>query len=1320
MRSSKSVTRRPILWLALLLAIVFAFGAHSRGLFAQNISYAPGVEGQIWQQLPTVGRGFDSNERPITTVQGTYPINPLTGFADIWPCSTDPFGFPSLCYSSGVIGFGPALPPNDAQTYGGRFAPCVLGQCYPSGLVGVGAPVPWAVGPCSMRSGASGTDCWPVGVVGSGTRVAPVNGQLAGPSGIAVDNAPNVGTIYVTDKWNHRVQAFLFDGAVVPLLHPIGNGFAGTGSYTENGLTGEQLSTPESIKVDASGRIIVADSGNGRVAVFDRSGALVDSLVIQDANSGVFIAGLAAPTGLALTPGATFRGGAANPPGSRLIVTDKYNCSVYVFDASAPGSAPFSGLPLIAKAGGIQCADVGQTPAFAGLGAEEGAAVDSEGHVYVADYDRNRIEIFDAATATLIAAFGDPANGALGSSALHGPTDVMVDHRDVYTEGTSRVARIWVVDQTNQRLAMFKVNFDQPTPVATFQFELNAAGDLNGFPGNIAEDTSRDPVGKIVTTDSGNSRIQRFQVPDLAIVNVVTDAATLTVTFDVVVPAGKELPVTTVTPIVCPTSANTTVSSGTAAAQPTCATARALSPNASLSPGQSVSYSFQFATGQNTATFDIFATGNPLNGVPQTTSNHRTATFIRTCSNCSITPRVLLLSGALEAFTVPVAPSVLYVGTRVYTTQVSARVTATSSVGLAEIRYRFLSGPETANNAQPGLHAVTVSGTRAFVDIPFRLDGQSVVEFWATNTDGIEVPHRQAQLTLHLIPPNLVFRFDLATSTNATGPNANGWWNAPVSLPVDFSGQITAVTGLGAGMPARPALTSPLSFTTEGRNLGYRVTVTDSFGLAATKSSNDPAIEGQPVNLDMTAPVFVKNATLTLERDSFAGAVPPADTAPGALALAADKALTTGQAGSGLARVAPTALVSAFPFGSSAVSFTATDAAGNAGVGTVTVRVQDTIKPVITGPAAVTGYVGPLGTIFSLPGFSVFDASMIGAPAGPSPVTVTQSPASTVMLVNNQTVTVTLTATDPSGNAGTFVTTVTAKLLPALRFTRTVPNQTIEGGTAPDLNVTAVAASGAALQVTSNAPAVFPLGSTLVTFRATDAAGQTITWTATITVVDTRGPAVSACAAPRTVLTQVGAPTALPSLTADVSASDFSTFTVTQLPAAGTVYTIAAGQISLTVPVTLTLTDNSSAHNTSTCVSSVTFSAASTPVCGNAVASPSALWPPNHRLVPVTVNGVTNADGARVAIAVTGIFQDEPTQGRGDGDTAIDGFILPGGGAQVRAERSGRGDGRVYYLSFTATSTAGAFCTGTVKTSVPHDQAHPAVGQGARYNSTVR
>jgi hypothetical protein len=130
------------------------------------------------------------------------------------------------------------------------------------------------------------------------------------------------------------------------------------------------------------------------------------------------------------------------------------------------------------------------------------------------------------------------------------------------------------------------------------------------------------------------------------------------------------------------------------------------------------------------------------------------------------------------------------------------------------------------------------------------------------------------------------------------------------------------------------------------------------------------------------------------------------------------------------------------------------------------------------------------------------------------------------------------------------------------------------------------------------------------------------------------------------------------------------------------------------------------------------------PVCTNAAASVAELWPPDHRMVDVSVLGVTDPDGDAVSITISGIMQDEPTNGLGDGDTPTDGAGVGTSTASVRAERSGTGDGRVYVISFTASDGKGGSCSGSVSVGVRHNQGGgkkggPAVNSGATYDSTL-
>lgn len=124
------------------------------------------------------------------------------------------------------------------------------------------------------------------------------------------------------------------------------------------------------------------------------------------------------------------------------------------------------------------------------------------------------------------------------------------------------------------------------------------------------------------------------------------------------------------------------------------------------------------------------------------------------------------------------------------------------------------------------------------------------------------------------------------------------------------------------------------------------------------------------------------------------------------------------------------------------------------------------------------------------------------------------------------------------------------------------------------------------------------------------------------------------------------------------------------------------------------------------------------PDCSKADASPSTLWPPDHKLATLSVTGVTDPDGDPVTVTVTGITQDEPTNGLGDGDQTPDGFGVGTAQAQVRAERSGTGNGRVYAIPFTASDGKGGTCTGTIKVGVPHDKKDTPVDDRQTYDST--
>ncbi|MDM9385690.1 PKD domain-containing protein [Chlorogloeopsis sp. ULAP01] len=104
-------------------------------------------------------------------------------------------------------------------------------------------------------------------------------------------------------------------------------------------------------------------------------------------------------------------------------------------------------------------------------------------------------------------------------------------------------------------------------------------------------------------------------------------------------------------------------------------------------------------------------------------------------------------------------------------------------------------------------------------------------------------------------------------------------------------------------------------------------------------------------------------------------------------------------------------------------------------------------------------------------------------------------------------------------------------------------------------------------------------------------------------------------------------------------------------------------------------------------------------------ASPAELWPPNHKMVEVKVNVQASDDfDPNPVVKLVSITSNEPDNGLGDGDTAGDIEIRPDGRIFLRAERSGKGNGRIYTLTYSATDSAGNVTYSTTQVRVPHSK----------------
>ena len=110
-------------------------------------------------------------------------------------------------------------------------------------------------------------------------------------------------------------------------------------------------------------------------------------------------------------------------------------------------------------------------------------------------------------------------------------------------------------------------------------------------------------------------------------------------------------------------------------------------------------------------------------------------------------------------------------------------------------------------------------------------------------------------------------------------------------------------------------------------------------------------------------------------------------------------------------------------------------------------------------------------------------------------------------------------------------------------------------------------------------------------------------------------------------------------------------------------------------------------------------------------ASPNSLWPANHQMVPVTISYSTSDNCSGGATCVLTVSSNEPINGLGDGDSAPDWAVVDDHHVNLRAERSGAGNGRVYTITITCTDGAGNQTVRTTTVNVPKSQGKSSRGQ---------
>jgi hypothetical protein len=200
---------------------------------------------------------------------------------------------------------------------------------------------------------------------------------------------------------------------------------------------------------------------------------------------------------------------------------------------------------------------------------------------------------------------------------------------------------------------------------------------------------------------------------------------------------------------------------------------------------------------------------------------------------------------------------------------------------------------------------------------------------------------------------------------------------------------------------------------------------------------------------------------------------------------------------------------STFPVGTTQVTCTATDDAGNTDVCMFSVTVNDTEAPVVTCPANITvnNTPGACSAVVNYEGQSALDNC-------DGELTPTCEPESGSSFPVGMTV-VTCSATDAAGNTGScmFTVTVNDAQLPTISCPADLMVGTDEGECSAVVNYDPPVFDDNCPDVTvacdPPAGSTFPVGTTTVTCTATDAADNTADCTFDVTVADTEPPMIA-------------------------------------------------------------------------------------------------------------------------------------------------------------------------------------------------------------------
>lgn len=244
--------------------------------------------------------------------------------------------------------------------------------------------------------------------------------------------------------------------------------------------------------------------------------------------------------------------------------------------------------------------------------------------------------------------------------------------------------------------------------------------------------------------------------------------------------------------------------------------------------------------------------------------------------------------------------------------------------------------------------------------------------------------------------------------------------------------------------------------------------------------------------------------------------------------------------------------------------------------------------------------------------------------------------------------------------------------------------------------------------------ASFPKGATTITWTAQDAAGNTSTCTQLVVVSDKEAPVIAPPFAGGAITKSTDADVCsytVKGTELDASATDNCAGPVTIAytwtgASAGSTTNSLAGVVFEKGTTTVWCTATDASGNAAEWIFAITVADNQAPVINSVTATPDVLWSPNHKMVDITLTYDVTENCSGLTYQIVSITSNEPTNDLGDGNTDVDwNEGTDGQHIQLRAERSGKGNGRIYTITVKVKDAAGNESGEAIVTvSVAHDQ----------------